>query len=182
MSNMEKTIINWSLKDVRLWSKIVFEVEEHWVFKQFSWLENFVRIWKIVIVDNHHEVLPFWDQNLPVIHIDQHTDMRPVELEGVNVGNFLTYALEKKIIPEVFQVTTEYKILNTDFSSLYVNGFILDVDLDFWHPDMSIEQYKKTISITKELIYRAKIVTIATSPYFLDQHLALQILGDLLHE
>lgn len=98
------------------------------------------------------------------------------------MGNFLTYTLEKKIIPEVFQVTTEYKILNTDFSSLYQEGFILDIDLDFWHPDMSIEQYQKTISIAKELISRAQIVTIATSPYFLDQNLALQILGHLLHK
>lgn len=41
---------------------------------------------------------------------------------------------------------------------------------------MSIEQFEKTIQITKELIKKAKIVTIATSPYFLDQNLAHSLL------
>jgi hypothetical protein len=45
---------------------------------------------------------------------------------------------------------------------------------------MSIEQFDKTIQITKELIKKAKIVTIATSPYFLDQNLALKLLNKIL--
>jgi len=56
----------------------------------------------------------------------------------------------------------------------------LDIDLDFWHPDMSIEKYQKTIDITKDLMKKSRVVTIATSPYFLDQKLALKILKDLL--
>jgi hypothetical protein len=52
--------------------------------------------------------------------------------------------------------------------------------LDFWHPDMSIEKYQKTIDITKALIKNSRIVTIATSPYFLDQKLAIKILKELL--
>lgn len=47
-----------------------------------------------VVVDNHDRVLEFREQGLPVIHIDQHTDLRPVGPEGVNVGNFLRYALD----------------------------------------------------------------------------------------
>jgi hypothetical protein len=57
---------------------------------------------------------------------------------------------------------------------------ILDIDLDFRHPDMSIEKYQRTIDITKELIKKSRVVTIATSPYFLDQSLALKVLKDLL--
>jgi hypothetical protein len=45
---------------------------------------------------------------------------------------------------------------------------------------MSIENYQKTIDITKELIKKSRVVTIATSPYFLDQNLALKLLKDLL--
>jgi hypothetical protein len=45
---------------------------------------------------------------------------------------------------------------------------------------MSIEKYQKTIDITKDLMKNSRVVTIATSPYFLDQKLAIKILKDLL--
>lgn len=56
---------------------------------------------------------------------------------------------------------------------------ILDIDLDFRAPEMSIEGYKKTINITKNLIKNSRVVTIATSPYFLDQNIAIKIIKDL---
>jgi hypothetical protein len=46
---------------------------------------------------------------------------------------------------------------------------------------MSIEKFNKTIQITKELIKKAKIVTIATSPYFLDQNLALLLIDKIIN-
>jgi hypothetical protein len=44
---------------------------------------------------------------------------------------------------------------------------------------MSIQKYQKTIEITKKLIQNSRVVTIATSPHFLDQNLAIKILKDL---
>jgi len=46
---------------------------------------------------------------------------------------------------------------------------------------MSIEKYQKTIDITKNLIKNSRVVTIATSPHFLDQNLAIKILKDLIN-
>ncbi len=57
---------------------------------------------------------------------------------------------------------------------------LLDIDLDFRAPEMSIGQYEESIEKTRELIAEASLVTIATSPYFLDQSKALEILQDLL--
>ena len=176
-------IKEWTIDDVRLWSHIVFEeVDEKWILHQCTWLEYIVKIKpNIVVVDNHDRVLEFREKWLPVIHIDQHTDMRLVWPEWVNVGNFLRHALDTWLVPSVKQVNTEYTLTTLD---LWVFDFekwvILDVDLDFWHPDMSIENYQKTIYITKELIKKSRVVTIATSPYFLDQNLALKLLKDLL--
>ena len=133
-----------------------------------------------VVVDNHDRVLEFREQGLPVIHIDQHTDLRPVGPEGVNVGNFLRYALDTQFIPSAIQINTEYSLLNFNTQNISLKTSILDIDLDFRHPDMSIEQFEKTIQITKSSIKEAKIITIATSPYFLDQHLATNLLHKLL--
>lgn len=134
----------------------------------------------IVIVDNHDRVLEFRPKGFPVIHVDQHTDMRPVWPDGVNVGNFLRHALDTYLITWSTQINTEYSLLNFDINKIEPDKIILDVDLDFRHPDMSIEQYDKTIQIIKFLIKKAKMVTIATSPYFLDQNLAIKICKEIL--
>ncbi len=75
-------------------------------------------------------------------------------------------------------ITTEYKLLHFDTADekLEQEEYILDIDLDFWHPDMSIEQFDTTIQQTRKLIQHAKYITIATSPYFLDQQLAIDII------
>lgn len=175
-------IKSWTIADVKLGSHIVFEeIDEKGKLHKCTGLEYIVKIKpNIVVVDNHDRVLEFRPKGFPVIHIDQHTDMRPLWTEGVNVGNFLRHALDTNLITWSTQINTEYSLLNFDYSTLELSNYILDIDLDFRHPDMSIEQFEKTIQITKLLIKKAKIVTIATSPYFLDQNLALNLFHQLM--
>jgi hypothetical protein len=71
--------------------------------------------------------------------------MRPVE-DGVNVGNFLRYALDTGFIPGSTQINTEYSLLNFKAPT---SPYILDIDVDFWDPAMSIEAFDKTIQICK---------------------------------
>jgi hypothetical protein len=56
---------------------------------------------------------------------------------------------------------------------------ILDIDLDFRAPEMSIEKYPETIKKAKNLISKSRVVTIATSPYFLNQRFAIKICDEL---
>ncbi|MEI6426592.1 MAG: hypothetical protein WCO66_04595 [Candidatus Absconditabacteria bacterium] len=166
-----------SLNDVRIGSHIVFEeIDEQGNLHQCTGLEYIIQIENMTVVDNHDRVLEFWTKGLPVIHIDQHTDMRPVG-DGVNVGNFLRYALDTGFIPGSTQINTEYSLLNFKVPE---HPYILDIDLDFRDPDMSIEAFDKTIQICKGLIANAQIITIATSPYFIEQKLALRLLHKLL--
>lgn len=173
-------IKSWTLKDVKIWSHIVFEeTDENGKTHKCTGLKYIVKIKpNIVVVDNHDRVLEFREQGLPVIHVDQHTDLRPVGPEGINVGNFLRYALDTWFTPSATQINTEYSLLNANFNSL--DNYILDIDLDFRDPQMAIEQFEKTIQIIKNWIKKAKIVTIATSPYFLNQNLAMSILKKIL--
>jgi len=166
-----------SLNDVRIGSHIVFEeIDEKGNLHQCTWLENIIQMGNITVVDNHDRVLEFRATWLPVIHIDQHTDMRPVE-DWVNVGNFLRHALDTGFIPGSTQINTEYSLLNFKAPE---HPYILDIDLDFRDPAMSIEAFDKTIQICRWLIANAQIITIATSPYFIDQDLALKLLHKLL--
>lgn len=171
----------WTIDEVKLWSHIVFEeIDEKGKLHQCTWLDYIVKIEpNIVIVDNHDRVLEFWPKWFPVLHIDQHTDMRPIGQDGINVGNFVRHALDTHLITWSTQINTEYSLLHLDLKDFTTLDFILDVDLDFWHPDMGIEHYEKTIQIIKKLIKKAKAVTIATSPYFLDQNLAVKIIRHL---
>lgn len=177
MKQYQTPIIQWTLADVTLGTHIVFEeIDEKGWLHQCTWLKHIVQIGKICIIDNHDRALEFWDKGIHVVHIDQHTDMRPIE-DWVNVGNFLRYALDTGFTPGSTQINTEYSLLRYGKPS---HPYILDIDLDFWDPAMSIEQFDKTIQICKDLIQNAQIITIATSPYFLDQNLAIKLLHRLL--
>jgi hypothetical protein len=57
---------------------------------------------------------------------------------------------------------------------------VLDIDLDFWAPEMSIEKFSETVKKVKELISKSRVITIATSPYFIVQDLAINICKELL--
>lgn len=135
-----------------------------------------------------------------VIHIDQHTDMNEnanilADIDTLtkqevfdftnyscNVGNFIQPALQSGLIWSIELVTTEYKLNHFDIEKFIQElekektEYILDIDLDFWHPDMSIENIEKTFEQTRKLIKHAQYITIASSPYFLNQKYAIDIL------
>ena len=191
--------IDWTIEDLEIWDNTVFREMKNWKVVEYKWLKNFIHIKRenqcIYIFDNHNHALKYWiDEykywNIPfwfdLIHIDQHTDMNPSEfeldldnpnLDVYNVWNFIQPAIKSWLISKVEQINTEYKLLSFQTNE---NDFILDIDLDFRAPEMSIEKYLETIEKTKELISKSRVVTIATSPYFLNQSLAFKICKDLL--
>ncbi|EFK95471.1 hypothetical protein LDC_2525 [sediment metagenome] len=56
---------------------------------------------------------------------------------------------------------------------------ILNLDLDFFHPDLDFIDYKLKKDLVVKLSEISKIITIATSPYFMNQARALEILHDI---
>ena len=192
-------MIEWTTKDLEIWENTVFREMRNWKVVEYKWLKNFIHIksnnQSIYIFDNHNHALKYrvdeykqW--NIPfsfdLIHIDQHTDMNSSEfelnlenpnLDVYNVWNFIQPATKSWLINKVEQINTEYKLLNFQTEC---DNLILDIDLDFRAPEMSIEKYSETIEKTKNLISKSRVVTIATSPYFLDQILAINVCCDLL--
>ena len=142
-----------------------------------------------------------------LIHIDQHKDTRKPkkflakkeseDLQKVfeytnyvlNVGNYLPPAIEDGLIGEVFSVTSEMELKNPksltylpdfdELSRIAGRSLIINIDLDFWSPEMSYIDNKLKTDVTRQLMEKANLITIATSPFFIDQDLAIKVLKDL---
>ena len=158
------------------------------------------------IFDNHNHALFFryleylkTGKICKVIHIDQHSDLRdnqfslPADVLQVDrsrevfhfvqnsctVGNFLQPTLRSGLISEVVQVRTETSFRKGEKGGLYGEGpYILDLDLDFFAPEMGI-QLENYLPKLKILLQGAECVTIATSPYFLEQGRAIEMVKEI---
>ena len=161
----------------------------------------------IYIMDNHNHALYFWTKymlsqknvaDLTLRHIDQHSDLNSPrtlidtlqrhDLDYIwrytnfecQISNFIKPFV--RLYPDIdfTWIKSESQLLNSEVVDLESWIFILDIDLDFRAPEMSIAKYDETISITRQLIASADLVTIASSPMFVGQHRALEILQDIL--
>ena len=196
-------LIEGSLDDVVVGDKVVFnEIDENIEIKAKG-LKNMVKYSikdkEIYIFDNHNHALYFWIKSLKfnkfnkgckLVHIDQHKDMREPENYSVdmndiddvfrytndvlNVGNFIQPALKHNIFSEVIIIDSSYGF------NLDIQGeFVLDIDLDIFSKDMEYISYDLRINKIKELIKKAKVITIASSPFFIDQEYAIKVLKEL---
>jgi len=177
--------------------------------KNFLWIEKSSSP-PIFVFDNHNHAIVFRYNiiyskkisNAGLIHIDQHSDNRENkyhlnlnrkenELEKVfyfwnekcNVGNFIPPALESWIISNQIQIRSTTALQNLEINKS--QNLILDIDLDFclnWTDRNKINQ--ETVRLLKDKFDKiwkyALWITIATSPYFLNQELAIKIVEELL--
>jgi len=157
------------------------------------------------LFDNHNHALPFWiaamhgkllKPGLPLIHVDQHSDMRKPdvflklnrgeaipELNRVleyanytlNVGNFIQPALELGIFSSVEIIDN-----SSAFQALPEPPFVLDLDLDIFSADMAYIPQEDKYAYIRHCLKHATVITIATSPYFIGQDEALGHLWELL--
>lgn len=143
-----------------------------------------------------------------LVHIDQHTDLAtPVNLpawaspqessellieEYVNtdlsIADFIVPALATGLIGEALMVTGEERtgagyfhwengLKKTGNSPLITeNSLIVDIDLDYFSQGFD---ETKTLETTKYWIGKADIITVATSPLFIDPEKALTMLRKL---
>lgn len=162
---------------------------------------------KIFIFDNHNHAFYFWHlahvQNpsykLPatLVHIDQHKDSRiPGEIlskkdsldmekvfrytnEILNVGNFIPPAFKTGMIDEMILVDSEATLDNFKMPASD-KTILLDIDVDFFAPELDYIGNQKKMNLIRKLLPKADIVTIATSPFFIDQKLAIKLINEML--
>ena len=160
----------------------------------------------ICIFDNHNHAFFFWmfalkmgiiKKGLPLVHVDQHSDMREplkffaenpqnkdnkIDLQEVfkytnyvlNVGNFIKPAQKMGLFSEINVIDS-----STSLEQSFPNEIVLDIDIDIFSKDMSYIPYELKMDKIKSFIKKAKLITIATSPYFIDQHKAIEIIKEI---
>jgi hypothetical protein len=151
-----------------------------------------------VVVDNHNHAFYFWWEaasrglikpGVELVHVDQHKDMREAaepylgqSLEEafeytnyvLNVGNYIRPAMDCGLIGEVRMVTGEADLEAVDSGRVSgVNSKILNLDLDFFAPEMDYIDFEKARGFVLREAAGADFITIATSPFFIEQGLAV---------
>ncbi|MFA5855161.1 MAG: UPF0489 family protein [Candidatus Gracilibacteria bacterium] len=161
-----------------------------------------------VIFDNHNHAFYFWfeaavkgllERGITLVHVDQHKDMREPEVwfEGttleaafaytnniLNVGNYIKPAMKCGLIGDVLSVTSEEGMDRFDRTMISPacadnRRFILNLDMDFFAPEMSYIDFEKAKKFVRALAERARFITIATSPFFMEQETAIDSMRKL---
>lgn len=200
------SLIAGRFEDVAPGDRVVFEdFDEHDTLQSCRGLAHFIRTeWAgvpTVVTDNHNHAFYFWWEarergvlapGAALIHVDQHRDTREPErpydgrtLEDafaytnfqLNVGNYVIPAQRSGVIGAM-QMVTSGEALN-DLSLASRRNKILNLDLDFFAPEMSYVDFDRAARFIAAHLPTASLVTIATSPFFMDQAEAIRVLQRL---
>jgi hypothetical protein len=170
-------------------------------------LKQFVHlVWngkQVFVFDNHNHAFFFWHwafskklvpAKCTLLHIDQHKDIRKPGIpppftikqnlnlqtlwkytnEELNVGNFIPPAQETGLIGTIHFIDD-----SISFNRKIPNTAILDLDLDIFAPEMNYIEFDNKMNFIKSSLQKSDFITIATSPFFMDQTIACQILYDI---
>lgn len=165
--------------------------------------------WKdkdLYLFDNHNHAFYFWylakkqwiiGENCTLYHVDEHSDMRKPETYmtpedaknmqkvfdytnfTLNVGNYILPAIEEWLIKNVVQIRNQQNLFDYNFKKTEENDIILNLDLDFFEPALDYIDYESKKNVVLDIASKAKIITVATSPFFINQTLALKVFKDL---
>ncbi len=140
-------------------------------------------------------------------HIDEHADYRDpweyistsdvnnlekvfqyTNFSKINVWNYIIPAEKQWLISETIQIRSSADLenyqLNTPILQKKSLGgrVILNIDLDFFQPDLNFIDYDQKKKVIYDIMKYADVVTVATSPFFIDQKLALEVFKDLFYK
>ena len=178
-------LIEGTLDDVSVGEEIVFnEIDEDIEIKAKG-LKNMI-IYKyqdkdVYIFDNHNHAFYFWIKSLKkgnftkgckLVHVDQHKDTREPENYNVDIDN----------IDDVFKYTNETLNVGSFIKHALKHDIlseVIDIDLDIFSKDMDYIPYDLKVSKIKDLIKKSKVITIASSPFFIEQDYAIKVLKEL---
>jgi hypothetical protein len=136
----------------------------------------------VFICDNHNIVLEAWQLlkiNCPtLIHIDQHRDnAKALQLDSMHharICDYIDFAIQHNWIKkEIISI-----IESGDLKKMPLipeTNKICNIDLDIFAPECTVLSPEEKIDIIYKAIAGCSLITIATSPGFIDQKLAIEI-------
>jgi len=154
-------------------------------------------------VDEHSDMRDPWEYLLKPESYDLEKVFNYANFD-INVWNYIIPAIKEWIIKEVVQIRNEenlntYLLNNLPFpkgvpwrgeglEQVELNSkeqvelqewIILNLDLDFFQPDLDFIDYNLKKKVVLDIAKKADIITIATSPFFINQDLAIKVFNDL---
>jgi len=200
------SLLKGDLSDLQEGSEHVFEDYSDNDLITARGMQNFVQTeWRgrpLYIFDNHNHAFYFWhlernkgtlQNGAMLIHIDQHKDTREPQkwlspedsqIDGkvftytntvLNVGNFIPPAQKTGCVSEVIQINAappEDLLTRVSKSA----PIILDLDMDYFAPEMDYLDSSARIEFIRQIAAKAHLITVSTSPFFMDQRRAIEIL------
>lgn len=141
-----------------------------------------------------------WD-NCLLYHIDEHADTRDpwkyllkpdsYDMEKVfeftnyflNVGNYIIPAEKEGIVWKTVQIRSESALeeyIDGDFGDFEQDrDIILNLDLDFFSPGLDYIDYSLKKKVIQDIAQKSQLITLCTSPYFINQQRALDVFIDI---
>lgn len=164
---------------------------------------------EIILFDNHNHAYYFWyearkkwiiwDDNI-LVHIDEHADTRDCpqyllkpesqDLEKVfkftnnvlNVWNYIIPAQKEWLIWKIIQIRNETNLVEYLKHNDYLKwNIILNLDLDFFQKDLDYIDYDLKKKVILDVADKAKVITVSTSPFFIEQEKAIKIFKDIFY-
>ncbi len=202
-------IIEGDLSQLAVGSEIAFSEIVEGQQLNVCGLKNFVYFEKngknFFIFDNHNHAFFFWaaalyarelKYGLPLVHVDQHKDWREpdeylpwknlseIDLtqafdytnQILNVGNFIKPAMILKFFSKIEMIDNR-----AAFDRRFSEEVVLDLDIDVFAPTLNYIPYDLKMTAITHYIKQAKIISIATSPFFMEQREAVRIVKDLVN-
>lgn len=158
----------------------------------------------VYICDNHNHVFYFWHEALKkgviqpgatLLHVDGHRDTRVPERNPtaeeladlpllatytntvLNVGNYIPPAVATGLVGEVISITGAGDMrLNPPKK---IPNLIANIDLDFWAAELDYINQGEKDHYVKGWLNQASLITISTSPFFIEPERALSALARL---
>jgi hypothetical protein len=84
-------------------------------------------------------------------------------------------------VNNIIRIENEYQI-DAQMHTVPQKNSILNLDLDIFAPELDHIPENKKIRIIRNLLNQVKYVTIATSPFFIDQWKAIEMLQKILQK
>ena len=139
------------------------------------------------LCDNHNLVLEGWSMvksyipPLILVHLDQHRDDAVFEgsfdnfLTESRICDYIDFAKRAEWIDVEHLSFTESIDFEEDIQLPDNRRFILNIDLDLFAPEVTHISLKDKINLIKKVIPRTELITIATSPGFIEQSRAIPL-------
>jgi len=186
---------NWDLK-ANYWLENFYEINFFWK-KLFLFDNHNHALYFWYLAREKWLIREKWNI---LYHIDEHADYRDpkvifkkTDLESIfkytnfsdiNVGNYIIPAEKEGLIWKTIQIRNTKNLkdyLKCEYPNIQksLNNIILNLDLDFFEPQLDFIDYDLKKKVILDITKKASIITVSTSPFFIEQKLAIKIFKDL---